>query len=465
MLPDYVLLEIFGFYVDEDFRSFEKQRIEQWITLAHVCRCWRSVVYLSPRSLNLRLLCTSKTPARDTPNIWPLLPLIIRSISDTFDGGPGVDNIIAALEHNNRVCQVDLQCFSSQELGYVTDSAAMQEAFPALTDLRLGSAYGGPESTLSILPDSFLGGAAPRLRSLHLFCIPFPGLPHLLLSATHLVDLDLFNIPRSGYIPPKAMAIALSLLTSLESFRLHFRHPQPFPALESLRSDCFLQTPFVLPRLTKIRYKGVSEYLEEILAQIVAPQLNKMDITFFNDIIFETPQLFEFITRTRMLMVPKKCYITFNSEIITIRFPSQSSDYSIQVLCTVPNWQLSSLEDFCTESLPPVPALEDLYILEDSSSQLRWQDDIENKQWLELLYPFAAVKNLYVCKTFVPRIAPALQELAGEGATDCLPILKNIFLGFQPSGPLHEGIEKFVAARRLTYYPVAVFRWDRDSKH
>jgi len=34
--------------------------------------------------------------------------------------------------------------------------------------------------------------------------------------------------------------------------------------------------------------------------------------------------------------------------------------------------------------------------------------------------------------------------------------------GFQPSA-LHEGIEKFIAARRLTSHPVAVSRWDNDS--
>jgi hypothetical protein len=103
--------------------------------------------------------------------------------------------------------------------------------------------------------------------------------------------------------------------------------------------------------------------------------------------------------------------------------------------------------------------LEDLYILEHRHPPY-WHDDVENVLWLELLHPFAAVKNLYVMKTFVPRIAPALQELVGERSTEVLPTLENIFLkGFQPSGPLHEGIEKFVSARLLTSHPVAVSGW------
>ena len=76
-----------------------------------------------------------------------------------------------------------------------------------------------------------------------------------------------------------------------------------------------------------------------------------------------------------------------------------------------------------------------------------------------------AVKNLYLCQKFVPRIAPALQELVGERKSEVLPTLENIFLkGFQPSGSLHEGIKNFVSARRLTNHPVAVSRWDEDSK-
>jgi hypothetical protein len=96
MLPDDVLLEIFDFYVDEDMREdFEPQRIQGSITLAHMCRHWRSVVCQSPRRLNLRLLCTPKTPARDILDIWPPLPLIIHNFGDC------------------------------PELEYVTDSAAM----------------------------------------------------------------------------------------------------------------------------------------------------------------------------------------------------------------------------------------------------------------------------------------------------------------------------------------------------
>ncbi|KAN0123115.1 hypothetical protein V8E52_003068 [Russula decolorans] len=468
MLTDDVLLEIFDFYVIEGFRLLGRRRIEGWQMLAHVCQRWRSVVFQSPRRLNLRLLCTPQTRVRDVLDVWPSLPLIIHDpygIPKHRDGtsghASGVDNIVAALEHNDRVCQIQLRHLTtSSELEYVT---AMHKPFPELTDLRLGRFVYSVES---ILPDSFLGRTAPRLRSLYLDGVPFPGLPKLLLSATHLVCLDLLNISPSGYISPEVMATSLSALTNLESLHLHFRHPRSRPALGSRRLSPPPLTRSILPSLTKIQFKGSSEYLEEILARIDAPRLDELHITFFNQITFDTPQLFQFISRTPTLRAPEKGHIAFNSEAIFVGFQSQTSDYavlSVRILYTASEWQLSSLEQVCTSSLPLLSTLEDLYIFEDRVNPPRWEDDVENTLWLELLRPFAAVKNLYPCEEFVPRIAPSLQDLAGGRATEVLPTLENIFLeGFQPPGPLHEGIEKFVATRRHTSHPVAVSRWHRE---
>src|SRR5712691_11825292 len=145
MLPDDVLLEIFDFYHDADeedmlyfFNADDKQRMEEWVALAHVCRRWRSVVFQSPHRLNLRLLCTPKTPARDTLDIWPPFPLIICDNDYKFKVEPSsVDNIIAAFEHNDRVCQIDLICSSRSQLRYVMDPA-VHKPFPELIDLHLG---------------------------------------------------------------------------------------------------------------------------------------------------------------------------------------------------------------------------------------------------------------------------------------------------------------------------------------
>ena len=286
-------------------------------------------------------------------------------------------------------------------------------------------------------------------------------MPRLLLSATHLVNLDLY-IPRSGYTPPEAIATGLSALINLEILRLHFLHPPPRPARESRRLPPLPLIRSILPNLTKIQFQGASEYFEVILARIDSPRLDDLHITFFNQMIFDIPQLFQFISQIPTPRAPEETHIEFSFDVVTVKFPSQTSHsrvLRVSILCTASEWQLSSLEQLCTSSLPPVSTLNDLYILEDP--KLRWQDDVENNLWLELFRPFSAVKNLHVCKEFVPRIAPALQELVGGRTTEVLPTLENIFSdGFQASGPLHEGIEEFVAARWLASRPVAVSHWD-----
>ena len=298
----------------------------------------------------------------------------------------------------------------------------MQKPFPELTNLRLGMF---DDESWPIVPDSFLGGTAPRLRSLSLFDVPFPGLPKLLMSSTHLVKLDFGFIPRSGYFPPEAMATSLSALTSLQSLSLQFRYPRPRPALKSGRLPPPTMSRSILPNLTEISFKGVSEYLEEILARIDAPRLNKLRITFFHQMIFDTPRLFQFISQRPTLKALEKGHITFRSEAISVRFSPETPDYrvlglSVQIPCTASDWQLSSLGQVCTSSLPPVSTLEDLHIIEERYWPPRWKDDVENTLWLDLLRSFVAVKDLYLSDEIVPCIAPALQELVGGRTTEVL---------------------------------------------
>jgi hypothetical protein len=200
-----------------------------------------------------------------------------------------------------------------------------------------------------------------------------------------------------------------------------------------------------------------------ILARIDTPRLNELEITFFNQIIFDTPHLFQFISRRPTLRAPKHGHIAFYSTAIVVEFSSHTDDYGVLIVripCTASEWQLSCFAQFFTSSLPPVSTLEDLYIVEECPPP-RWQDDVENSLWLDLLRPFVTVKNLYLSDQFVPRIAPALQELVGGRTTEVLPTLENIFSRvFQPSGPIHKGVERFVAARRLTSHPVAVSLWN-----
>ncbi|KAF8488953.1 hypothetical protein F5888DRAFT_1888564 [Russula emetica] len=135
----------------------------------------------------------------------------------------------------------------------------------------------------------------------------------------------------------------------------------------------------------------------------------------------------------------------------------------VKILSQVSDWQLSSLAQMCTLSSHLFLTMENLYVYESQKSPPNWKDITENTEWFNLLLPFTAVKNLYLSKQFLPRIAPALQELTGGRTTEVLPDLQNVLLeGFQPSEPVQEGIAQFITARQLINHPVTISVWDRD---
>ena len=200
VLPDDALLEIF------DFCRRDYDHVHRWISdvvwkwhiLLHVCRRWRHITFASPLRLHLQILCTHGTPVRKSLDIWPTFPIVIgyagfrhgrlRDVVPTDE-----DNVIAALEHTSRVCEIRLNVMGAQ-LGRI--ATVMQEPFPALTHLFLSS----QDRNVPVLSGQFLGQSAPCLQQLSLNCIPFPALPIPLPSASDLITLKLYNIPQTGYI-------------------------------------------------------------------------------------------------------------------------------------------------------------------------------------------------------------------------------------------------------------------------
>ena len=451
VLPDDVLLAIFDFCVAGVRDQETKRAVESWQSLVHVCRRWRRLVFESPRRLNLRLVCTPRTPAKGTLDVWPALPLITRG---AFEFSSGVDNIIIALGHHNRVRRTELWITLGSHLDKVF--AAMHVPFPALDHLWLHC----EDETAPVLPNSFLGGSAPQLRYLQLERVPFPGLPKLLLSATHLVYLYLHGIPHSGYFSPEAIVNSLSVLTSLGTLSLEFPSPQSRPDRESQHPPPISRS--VLPALTGFWFKGVSEYLEDLVVWIDAPQLDVLYITFLHQIRFNTPRLVQFVSRTPRFKEPQEVDVNFCFDAAEVRLMScTSSDYgelAVEIPCEEWDQQLEFMAQVCTMCLPPLPTVETLGVyVKDTYSQQDWDDDVENNQWLELLRPFTAVKDLYLSKDFQQGIASALQELVGGRTTEVLPSLQKIsLLDFEPSELLQEAIGRFVDARQLSGHPITV---------
>ena len=227
-------------------------------------------------------------------------------------------------------------------------------------------------------------------------------------------------------------------------------------------------TRTALHALTRFEFKGVSEYLEYIVARIDTPLLDSIRITFFQQLIFDIPQLAQFMRRTTRFQTLNEADMIFNDTSVQVGYlpPTWTLDenFGLRISCRDLEWQVSSLAQVITSFFPSIYIVEHLYIHWPQHLPSRWQDDIENI-WLEILYPFSAVKSLYISKTFVKCIAVALQELVGERVTDVLPALESLFLEeLPPSGPVREAIGQFIAARQLLGRPVAISNWNRTRE-
>ena len=382
-------------------------------------------------------------------DIWPALSIVIDAYIDNSQRS-GLTNIIAALKRHDLVCRINIFGVPNSLL----KSAAMKRRFPELTDLTL--TLRSNEENVPAITDSFLGGSAPRLRSLEFTGIPFPfpALGKLLLSTTDLVTLRLLDIPNSGYIPPEQIVTSLSALTKLKTFSIGFRSPRSHADRE--RRHLSLLKPLVLSSLTDFNFKGDSEYLEGIVGRMDAPALDIVTITFFNQLVFNTPLLRDFFSRT-VFQEPHRADLSLNEPCINLTFFRREGTtdrrmLSVKISSSVLEWQISSLAQFCSTCLPPLPTLECLVMRECRSSDL--PDDMDIAPWSELLHSFVTVKDLALSVNLVRGTLHILRRLTGEGVPEVLPALRNVFGRFYGHARAKEVAAEFITARQLSGRPV-----------
>jgi len=461
MLPDNVLLETFHFYKD-DIENHAQFVTWRWKTLAQVCRRWRHVVFGSPRRLDLRLVCTNTTPTSRLLDIWPPFPVTV-VLPPPFPevDENGVENLITALKCCDRISEIRLFDVSGPVLEILL--IVLHEPLPVLTHFLLVST----DESVPALPETFLGGFAPHLRSLWLTGIPFPSFPKFILSCTHIVGLNIYEIPSSWYISPEVMATCLAALPNLGVLFIGFRSPSSRPLQLSPPN----LTRAALPALSRLDFSGVSEYFEDFVARIDTPRLTSLIIAFFMDLIFDIPRLRNFIDRTGGIKPFDGAAIEFSGRAIRIVFgppplpPEGPPPFQLETRCERPDWQLSSMAQIFSQQLPLLPHVEQLEIRQSRSGS-GWKDDpdMDSSQWLELFRLFVAAQSLHVSEELVSPVTRALQDLTEQMATEVFPVLQTLFLeGLEPSGPVHEAIKSFATARQLSHQPVVIQRWERQE--
>ncbi|KAH9160961.1 hypothetical protein EDB89DRAFT_816493 [Lactarius sanguifluus] len=451
-LPDDVFIDIFRLCrMDQLDRATESEsRLPwKWHRLAHVCRTWRHIMFASSRHLRLELLCTHGTPVKKNLGYLPAFPITISFLDFDLKGQEGdQDNIFAALEHRDRVQVIEVGPAYPlmEEL-----ATAMQEPFPALTHLRFESEY----VTMPCLPDTFLGGSAPRLQTIYMSRVPFPAAPTLLLSAHDLVDVHLSGITPTGYIPPEMMVTTLGALPRLKRLTFEFEVGMTYPD----RMRLLPTTRIVLPALTTFYFKGLFEYFEDFVAQIDTPQLDCLQIEylFHHEVSdFQLPQLREFFDRSENFRVSRFIRADLYIEPLII---------AIKLVRRHQSFYLSVQQEAMGQVVNQLPLMHSNVVrLFIGSDYEDWEigDYVQwlELQWLELLRPFASVRALNVSEELSWSIPLALKNVTEEMAAQVLPALKLLYLENQPA----KTVKKFLAARQSMGRPVTFLNKKRESK-
>ena len=376
----------------------------------------------------------------------------------------GADNIVAALEHHDRICQITLRNPPRSLLQMFTE--LMQESFPALTELEIGS-----EDQSTTLPLDLFSGA-PHLRSICFQGIQFPALSKVLLSSHNLVNLHLLMIPDSGFISPKEMASCLSSLNSLEDFRIGFQTSEPFFAHEETRPPSLSRVD--LPCLIHLIFRGHGDYLEDFVTRINTPLLRVFEMELDN-IYLDDSALPKFINRIENFQVFDQAKMIFHTESVSVTFSQQRGGVEHTILkleigAEEPGDRFWYLDQALSPNSLPFSTPECLEVSVDPGCPLDDQDGYQSTHWLDLLGRFTAVKELRVCGEIALLIAPTLLEHHTEEAPELFPALQSLFIEevfieeIQALGRMRKAkmLTLFLAARDLASCPVDVHGWNRE---
>ena len=395
--------------------------------------------------LDMRLRLTNDTPSIDTLSHLSPLPLVI----DYPDGTRTMerkdeDNIHFGLQQHGRVRQVILQAPSSSFHMWLEP---MNTLYPRLRDLSLLSTT---EEMSLVLPGTF---QAPFLRLLSLHGIGLPkGLP-LLSSMIALSTLSLTHIQGACYFPPRHLVTQLQNLHHLEELSIGFAIPIPLPSSERELLPPPIP-PVTLPTLRRLTFVGVDIYLDNLVAQINTPLLERLGVTLFFDLVFTLVNLTEFIHRTEGF----RCLVArviFSKDGATIYYEQRGIDtLTLRVKCVPLDWQMDSATQACIALGDIVSAVEDLTLdLDVDGVPSDSQNTLDSMMWHELLLPFICVKKLHIGSSLTLELSQALELVAGGLVLELLPELQKleVHLGIDQE---KDAFSAFVKTRESVGRPV-----------
>ena len=346
------------------------------------------------------------------------MPLVIE-YSDRTTGTMAQNNVHFGLQQRGRVRRIVIRAPSSSLRTWLE---LMNNLFPRLTDLSLLSTDIGKMDLM--LPETL---QAPDLRRLALYGIGLPkGLP-LLSSTTTLSTLSLTHIGASCYFPPGHLVTQLQDLPHLEELSIGFAVPIPLPSSERELLPPPIP-PVTLPSLRRLKFQGVDAYLDNLVAQIITPLLERLGLTFFFDLAFTLVNLTEFIHRTDGLGC-LVAHVIFNKDgsSIDAGHYEDVGKVGLRVNCEPLDWQIDSVTQVCDALGDVLSSVEELTLdLNVDGMSSDWENTLDNVAWHELLLPFIGVKKLHIGSSLTLELSKALESVDEGLVLELLPELQEL---------------------------------------
>ena len=455
-----ILLGIFDCYRLDEKNSWNHRL--GWCKLSHVCQRWRHLIYECAFHLGMHIKCANGSPIVDTLDHLPPLPLFVHYTEFGRRRGSAIrlteqdeSGIYHAIRLHGRICHIDLE-LPPPILHKVF--VLLDEQFPTLEHLSLTFSATSNNCSPLTLPKAFL---APSLRHLALGNIGLPNRLRLLTSTAFLVTLKLSNIETYSYCRPRLLVARLRSLPLLEELFISFSIPIPRPSTERelLGGQ---RASATLPSLKNFAFKGVSTYLESLVAQIEAPLLEQLNITLFNQIAFALPHLSHLINITEGLRRPI-AKVSFGREEVHVsafHYDPGLIPLSLHVRCRQLDWQIDCATQCCHGFIAALSCVERLWL----DHNYHWRMPIELRNgaidsatWHDLLRSFIGVKWIHIDEALLEELSRALEVDEVGSDPGFLPNLQSIHAE-------HNLFTSFIEARQVVGRPVT-YTWWQEYQH
>jgi hypothetical protein len=175
---------------------------------------------------------------------------------------------------------------------------------------------------------------------------------------------------------------------------------------------------------------GGSVYLDNLVAQINTPLLDRLTLNLFFEIDFTLVNLTKFIHRTKgVKCLGSRVFFSRKGTSIDYYEHRDIGKYSlhVNVNCQPLDWQIDSATQVCSALGNVLSIVEELVLdVNVDGMPLDWEKILDSMLWHGLLLPFIKVKKLRIGSLLTLELSRALESVPGGLVLELLPELQEL---------------------------------------